>query len=392
MTTVLWETYCRAVAKTKIIPAAIKAYFIAQRILESLRGTTRQALELLNFGAMMRKEELDRLAHGWKTIDRYDYAWFWSIEEEIAYYWALVHRKQYYPDTDRHLADGRDFIEYIGSRYCPPGFPGSPAHEAWVLKTGFPTYTHYLDSLIPEAKAQLRKHGMTFPEDPVIVTPPPPVILTPGSNPYSVVNGYLLGPDVHHRLVSNHGLRPRAKTIGEVAHSTGCRAGKSWVKVDGINSPGILDGKEWNDPTIPDERKRSAHLVFCEDGQVWQAVDLLLPAYHAYGFNGTTVGYELVNIGPFYPWQAVFGWFFLFKGAPWEQRIHISEMRLVKGMYYAPFTEIQLARFVLVSAAVREYFKFQGLEWPRPRPHSGLPGNENRGDPGPLFPPQLLYL
>ncbi len=157
--TELWEAYCKVVAQTKILPNNIKAWVIAQRILESLRGTTVLATDLLNFGGMKRKPELDYLAHGYRKIDGYDYAHFWFLEEEIEYYWVLIHRKEYYPDVDKHLEDGEDFINYIGPHYCPPGYVGSPSHAKWVKDTGFQTYTDYLRSLLPEATRQLQKYG-----------------------------------------------------------------------------------------------------------------------------------------------------------------------------------------------------------------------------------------
>jgi hypothetical protein len=377
--TILWETYCWNVARTIILPKKIKTRFLAQRILESGRGTTRQAIELLNFGGMLYKPELAALCHGFRTIERYNYACFWTIEEEIRYFWALVHRKAFYPDVDKHLEDGDDLIDYIGRHgYCPPGYPGSPAHEKWVRDTGFQTYTDYIRSLVPEAKAQLAKYGLVDEETPVIPpTPiPAPTSVPQPTNPgqLSVVNGIIAGPNVHYRWVKRHDHFPRLTTEGIVLHGTGCLAGTSRIIVDGMKTPGICDG--WDDPI-----GNSAHILNCRDGVIWQTVNLNLPAYHCYGWNTRTIGIENENMGPFEPWQEIFGWFIRFRGKPWEQRIRKSEMTFIGGKYLQPYTEAQLVNLRQEIAAIR-------AAWPTTQwihRHSEMPGNA-AWDPGPLFP------
>jgi hypothetical protein len=365
---ILWESYCNAVARTAILPAKIKTHFLAQRILESGRGTSRQAIELLNFGAMMRKPELDYLCHGWKTIDRYDYAALWTFEEEFRYYWALVHRKIYYPDTDLHVFNGRDFIDYIGRHgYCPPGYPGSPAHDKWVLDTGFQTYTDYIEALVPEAAAQLKKYNFEDGDIPMPIPQPIPVpIPVPGS--LAITAGILTGPNVKYWWVKNHDNFTRSSTIGIVLHEPDAHGTGTEEKGQGI----LYD---WSVATT----KKSAHALIVEDGTIIQTVDFLKPAWHCVGENMRRLGWEIANIGPFWPYQEVFGWFFRFRNKPWEQKIRKSDMRLINGMYWAEYTDAQIASVKALVAACETFFG-----------HSlSVDGHnkfdKNRVDPGPLF-------
>jgi hypothetical protein len=365
--TYLWENYCSAVARTAVIPAKIKTRFLAQRILESGRGTSRQAVELLNFGAMMRKPELDYLCRGWVKIDRYDYAAFWTFEEEFKYYWALVHRKIYYPDTDLHIFNGRDFIDYIGRHgYCPPGYPGSPAHEKWVRDTGFQTYTDYVEALVPEAKAQLLKYGFSDEEVPV---PIPQSIPTPISL-ISITDGISTGPNVKYSWVKNFDHFDRPSTIGIVLHEPDAHG----TPKDYIGQ-GLLN--DWNIPS----KKKSAHGVVEEDGTFLQTVDFTKPAWHAGAWNMSTLGFEFANIGPFWPWQEIFGWFYRFRNQPWEQKIRKSDMVLINGMYWSDYTKAQIETGKELIIACDTYFKKKLLI----EPHSAL--DNQRADPGPFLQP-----
>lgn len=384
--TILWETYCKTVALTTILPKKIKSRFIAQRILESGRGTSRQAIELLNFGAMKRKPELDILAHGWMMIDGYDYPRFWTIEEEIRYFWALVHRKTYYPNVDNHLEDGDDFIEYIGRHYCPPGYPGSPAHDKWVRETGFQTYTDYIRSLVPEAKIQLAKYGLVDEEIPVPIPQPIPTpIPDPVPGFLSVTAGILTGPNVHYYWLKNHPHWKRTSDIGIVSHGSGCLGGISHVyDIFGVMVPGMIIG--WDDklPGAKYSNNDFAPIVNMRDGTIWQCWNLDEVANQCYDFNYSTIGIEHEVFKEFYPWQAILGRFYWARWKFWEQSIPVSEMKLCPdGKCRQPYTDAQIDNFIAEVRAIRAWKAGKQLFV---RGHSEMPGNENRGDPGPLFP------
>jgi hypothetical protein len=389
--TLLWETYCRTVALTAILPRKIKTWFLAQRILESGRGTTRQATELLNFGGMKRKPALDALAHGWVRIDGYDYPIFWTIEEEIRYFWALVHREAYYPDVDKHIESGEDFINYIGRHgYCPPGYPGSPAHDKWVHDTGFLTYTDYIRSLVAEASAQLAKYGLFDEEDPVPIPQPIPApiptpvpIPTPGS--LSITAGILTGPNVHYWWLKNHPHTKRTSDIGIVSHGTGCLGGISHVyDAFGLMVPGMIIG--WDDklPGAKYSTNDFAPIVNMRDGTIWQCFNLDEVANQCYNFNYSTIGIEHEVFGAFYPWQAILGRFYWARWKFWEQSIPMSEMKICPdGKYRQPYTDVQIDNFIAEVRAIRAWKAGKELFV---RGHSVMPGNADRGDPGILWP------
>ncbi len=268
----------------------------------------------------------------------------------------FLHRPKYQEkgSVDDHMTSIEDLLRHVTPAFCP--------------QKG---YVESVLSFVPEAEAELRKVGWK----PDVVEPAPELTV------YSVVNGVLMGPDVNWGWVSNHDFYPRAQTLIGVIHGTACLKGK------GQRWPGILESGEWNNPK--NVKKQSAHLVFMRDGSIWQAVNLNLPAWHCYGHNANSIGIEFENIGPFEKWQEVFGWFFRFKGKPWEQKIAKKELVLLtspfsSAKYYQLYTVAQLEKFRAVYPALR-------IAYPRMK---GLVGHNQLNkvdDPWPTFPwPQIL--
>jgi hypothetical protein len=347
-----------------LLPEDLKPVALGQSIEESGRGTTGLA-GAYNLHAMKYRDNLAvDFPIGKFPYDGgdglFDYCAARTLREEIIIWWAFLHR---YTGIDDHLKDGRDFLNFFGPAYCPPGYT-----SAWISAHGGRNYTDLIyDVHRLEAIQELRKYGWGGAADVPIVVPPPA--------DYSVVNGMLIGPDVHRRLVKNHDRFPRPKTDGIVLHASGSLMGTSKVIVDGIASPGILDA--WDNLA----EQRSANLIIGRDAMPWQAVDLTLPAWATYGHNSHTIGIELENIGSFYPWQEILGWFYRFRGKPWEQRVRKAEMFLVNGLYYQDYPEAQIARLLQILPALK-------AAWPTiltVKGHFEMSGNA-AWDPGPLFP------
>lgn len=375
--TLLWDRYCRTMAQSKVyfrradgmeilLPEERKPEALGQAIAECSRGTTGLA-GAYNLHAMKKRNDIQvDFPIGTIAYDGgdglYDYCACRTLREEIIVWWAFLHR---YEGIDDHLQDGRDFLNFFGRSYCPPGYTPD-----WIAAHGGRNYTNLIyDVYRLEAIRELRKYGWAGAADvPVDVVPPAP-------DAYAVVNGMLLGPGVHRRLVKNHDRNPRPRTDGIVLHATGSYLGTSRVRVDGIASPGILDA--WDNPA---ERK-SAQLLIGRDAALWQAVDLTLPAWGTYGHNDDTIAIELESIGQFYPWQEILGWFYRFKGKPWEQRVRKSDLVLVNGIYYQPYPDKQIDKLIAILPALK-------AAWPTIltiKGHFEMSGNA-AWDPGPLLP------
>jgi hypothetical protein len=350
-----------------IMPEDFKPIALGIAIEESGRGATGLA-GAYNLHAMKKREDIlvdfpigTTAYNGGDGL--YDYCACRTLREEIITFWAFLHRTPY-SGINLLAPEKRKVLDAFGRIFCPPGYL-----DWWIAAHGGKNYTEVIYEVHRlEAIRELRKYGWEGAED------VPPVIHSPLTD-FSVVNGMLFGPDVHRRMVKNHDRYPRPKTDGVVIHASGSLMGTSSIIVDGISSPGILDA--WDNPA----EKRSAPLLFGRNGLVWQAVDLTLPAWTTYNHNDHTIGIELENIGTFYPWQEILGWFYRFKGKPWEQRVHKSEMVLINGVYYQEYTAAQIDKLVRVLPALK-------TAWPTImsiKGHLEMIGNA-AWDPGPLFP------
>jgi hypothetical protein len=354
--TALWNLYCKTMAESKPIfvypdgsfiamPEELKPTVLGQAILESGRGTTRLASGGYNFHGLKWRADIKVSFpigkfpyNGGDGL--FDYCEFFSLREEIAGYWAFVHRLPYYAGVDQHLSNGRDFLNWIGPHYCPPGYTSD-----WIKKHNGFNYTDLIYYVLRlEAIDELKKYG--WKETPVNIPAPVPVPIPQPVGPFSITNGVLAGPQTSLRPVKNYDHFRRPKTDGIVLHGTGCLGGK------GTNGPGILDG--WDPPGLPSGV--SAHILILRDGNVWQAVNLLNPAWHCYGHNTHTIGIELENIGLFPPWQEVLGWFFRFRGKVWEQKIAKKELIFMGGNWRQLYTSSQIDVLNQIIPALKTAF------------------------------------
>jgi hypothetical protein len=186
----------------------------------------------------------------------------------------------------------------------------------------------------------------------------------------------LLGPNVHRRLIAGHDYFLRPRTVGIMIHGTGCHAGKSNVIVDGLNSPGILDA--WDDP----KQQKSAQILNTRDANIWQAVDLTLPAWGCYGWNNDVIHIENENFGPCDPWKEVLGYFYRYAGTAWWQRMAKADMRLIAGKYCEDYLVDQVVNTIREIAAIRAIFP--GPIWVKG--HCEMPPPIDTWDPGSWWP------
>jgi hypothetical protein len=310
-----WSDYIRAVFDDKTWPNHLKPGLLAWAALESGRCTTDVSKYAYNAHSMMWRAELGALYPNKYRFEGNDYFRFNGFKQELECLYQFIHRAVY-GNVSAHMTSIEDLLTFIGHSFCPPGY-----QDWWIARHLNCNYHQYIVKwMLPEAEDCLKILGWRPDVDqpapqPVPIPAPQPA---PTTTPFSVSAGRLGGPQVtwHPVMNDDHWQRPATDTI--VVHATGCLRGKG---ASG-NYPGILDG--WNDP-----RGYSAHLLILRDGTVWQAVDLRFPSWNCYHQNSHTIGVELENIGPFWPWQNILGRFFRFKGKLWEQSIGANE--LVKG-------------------------------------------------------------
>jgi hypothetical protein len=391
--TILWDTYCKTMAQVKVyfrmpdgmevvMPEAVKPVSLSMSMIESGRGTTGLA-GAYNFHAMKYRDDiLVKFPIGKFPYNGgdglYDYCACRTLREEIITWWAFMHRAPY-AGVNWNESDPRKLVDSFGKSYCPPGYEGSPAHAKWVQTTGFETYADYVLSLLPEAIRELKKYGWEG-EDivPPIVLPNPIPPILPDVPQFTISNGMLMGPNVHRYLMSTkyHPHRKMARVDGIVIHATGCHAGHSNIKVDGLNIPGMVEGWNAAGQCYP-------HIVNLRNGEIWQVEDLSYQADQCYGYNPYTYGIENENAGGFYSWQEVLGWFFRFKGKPWEQMISKSDLVFLDGKYREAFTEIQILNAIGEALAIRTAYNPNAYI----KPHSAMPNQTGREEcPGPLWP------
>lgn len=118
----------------------LKPVTLAQWMLESGHGTSKLATEHLNFGGLKWRNEM----HGFATKVQYqahdgldDYCKFASLQDFIKGYWQFIGRPPY-AGWESHVANGRDYIRFIGPTYCPAS-----------------NYSNKVIALLPEAERLL---------------------------------------------------------------------------------------------------------------------------------------------------------------------------------------------------------------------------------------------
>lgn len=361
------------------LPYAIRDTIAGMAVEESGRGTTPLVVGLpgkfnppLNFFSLKWRDDINApFPIGRVTYTgpdgTYDYCSFRSVDECIMGLLYFLHRWPY-PNIDLYLARGLDFLNYIGPHFCPPSFPGSsyfPKFYALHKNMNYAEVVYYVHRL--EVRPRLIAIG--WKETPLITQPPAPMpapIPAPGS--LYITDGVLKGPNVKYVWVKNYDTFNRPFTLGIVLHEPDAHG-----TAQDAGGLGIL--YDWSIKAT----QKSAHALIEEDGTIIQTVDFRKPAWHCNAENMRRLGFEIANIGPFWPWQEVFGWFFRFKNAPWEQRIRKSDMQLINGMYWAQYTDPQIASTKALVAACETFFG-----------HSlAVDGhnkfNNQRVDPGPLF-------
>lgn len=108
-------------------------YIYAQWALESNYGNSELAQHYNNFGGMKYRIELDHLC---RPLDYTDWAgetsphcFLEAPEDYPKLYWAFVHRTPY-PEIDKHMETGADFIYYLAS--C--GYVSTESPESYLSK------------------------------------------------------------------------------------------------------------------------------------------------------------------------------------------------------------------------------------------------------------------
>ncbi len=325
-----------------------------------------------NFFSLKYPKELPRVPFRIEKVKynggdgEYEYCDFYSIHDAISAFWAWFFRSPY-AGAEKFFYNGRRFLDEAGPHFCPPGYTLT---AFWRRAHGTKNYTTVVwDELRPIVLRELIALGLPqdLPLEPVIVPTSP-------THNLSIMSGVLMGEGVQHFFVNNYDPWDRKETVGLVVHTPGARStGKEAI------GQGIFN--EWN-------RKgsgKSAQVLIDEIGRFVQAVDLDKIAYHCYGWNPRTIGVELANIGPFYPWQEVFGRFYRFRWQLWEQSIAKAELILAttaygEKLYYLPPTEAQILSLIEFYDLVQTRY---GRMW--------IKGHDElnaKADPGPrsIFP------
>jgi len=279
--TALWDAYNNRMALSSIIPNQIKDGVIGQAMLECQRGTTKVATDGLNFHAMQYRKEMAPYCKGSMLYERYTYATFSSMDQEIAYYWKRVHLPVY-GDVDSHLQNSREYLSFIGPKYCFPGY-----------KTNWHGYTKYhknyheyiCDLLLPEAREQLKKFGWT----PTVVIPDPIPVPIPIPIPYPMFKEY----EIRDGMIYYDGVQiPYYETPNYTANkkNTNSRILLHYTAAKNFN--GIIQAMQ-------DIKNDAAPILIGSEGQIAQLAPLDRVVHHSGNsyYNGDSTGVELEGWG-----------------------------------------------------------------------------------------------
>jgi len=123
----------------------LKPVTLAQWMLESGYGSSQLATEHFNFGGLKWRPEMAGLATKveYQAHDGLaDYCKFASLDKFIEGYWRFIGRSPY-AGWENHVATGREYIRFIGPKYCPAS-----------------GYAEKVIALMPEAEQLLAESGM----------------------------------------------------------------------------------------------------------------------------------------------------------------------------------------------------------------------------------------
>ncbi|MBD2655419.1 N-acetylmuramoyl-L-alanine amidase [Synechocystis sp. FACHB-383] len=234
----------------------LKGITIAQWILESGRGTSRLAVEHLNFGGLKWRPEMTEFATpvDYEASDGLDkYCKFESLEKFIKGYWRFLDRSPY--EGWRNNVDSAEkFIGFIG-----PIYAGDSNYITKVL------------NVFPEAKQLLAnaEHGdHHHPGTAELVTKPP-------------IKAFIQSP--------NHSSRAGADIDTIVVHYTTAGTFES-TKNHFLNPAPPCPTPSNPSRTCP----VSAHYIIDKNGDIYQMVKDVDKAWHAAQANRTSIGIEHV--------------------------------------------------------------------------------------------------
>lgn len=239
----IFDELVKTYAEKTIEFPLLKEITLAQWILESGRGTSRLAIDHLNFGGLKWREEMAEFATPveYEASDGWDkYCKFESLEKFIEGYWHFLDRSPY-KGWRNNVASGKDFIHFIGSIYA--------TDKHYVLKV--------LD-LLAEAKQHLEHFAQEHHH---------PGTSEPISKPR--IKEFIQSP--------NYSSRAGAGIDKIVVHYTVAGTAKSTIN--------------W---FLNPASKVSAHYIIDKNGDIYQMVKDSDKAWHARHENRTSIGIEHV--------------------------------------------------------------------------------------------------
>ena len=277
-----WEQFCSALAHSTVIPSNLIPYVLAHAMLESGPGPNELANNANNFWSLGSCPEIY-----WAEQPPYSFVGtkflkFKTVEDAVVGYWAFVHRNRY-PQTDAHLADGRDFMAYLGPSFNPPGY-----QNAFLNSHAGKNYHEVIcDVMLPQALAILATLG--WQETPPQAAAPVEYLAgfgIAGNRVYFGGNPVLYKEAASDPNHLNYIKKDRDPGIIDtiVLHGTSSALG----------AQGLLDA--WSSPNSG----YSAHLIVGRDGTVYQAVPLNDIARHTFWTNATSIGIDIENLGRFW--------------------------------------------------------------------------------------------
>lgn len=224
----------------------LKAVTIAQWALESGRGSSRLAVEHLNFGGMKWRKEMQGYATKvwYQAHDGGDfYCKFSSLEEFLKGYWKFMERPPY-AGWENHAAEEEDYIEFIG-----PTYSASSSYVEKVL------------NLLPESRKLL--------EESIVVTEPGPEPGTSEPVKKPRIKEFIESP--------NHSSRNGVPITRIIMHYT-----------TSDNVGGTISWFRNADSQV------SAHYIVDKNGDIYQMVRDSDKAWHAKYENSDSTGIEFV--------------------------------------------------------------------------------------------------
>lgn len=188
------QTLATLYAAEPIRHPGLRAVTLAQWMLESGRGTSRLAVEHLNFGGLKWRPEMATFATPVRFLahdGEDDYCKFATLDSFVKGYWRFLQRSPYTGWEDR-AADAEAFIRFIGPVYAP----SNPAYADTVLR------------LVAEAEGLLLQAGATSdafaPVDPAL----PTIVLDAGHGGRSFVGG-----SSPNKAISHSGVEEKKLTL-----------------------------------------------------------------------------------------------------------------------------------------------------------------------------------